>query len=143
HPVAPYFGQGAMMCFEDVGTFILSAEMQGGASIFTPGTSLETFHRVCSTYQKHRFPRALNTLLTSRELGRMQLTRTEGRVAGLAREWQLWASVALFGTLPNLKKGAEYDFERDVAMTEGWDLTKRGNFPLKKAGIDSLEPARL
>ncbi|KXS13531.1 FAD/NAD(P)-binding domain-containing protein [Gonapodya prolifera JEL478] len=121
HPVAPYFGQGAMMSFEDVGTFALCAKMMGGADVFK--SNLSSFHHVCEKYQKHRFPRALNTLLTSRELGRMQLTRTEGKVAGLARELQLWVSVALFGTLPNLKKGAEYDFKTEVARTEGWDLS--------------------
>ncbi|KXS19413.1 FAD/NAD(P)-binding domain-containing protein [Gonapodya prolifera JEL478] len=123
HPVPPYLGQGAMMSLEDVGTFALCFEQN--PRVLSVDCSVAEFQAVCETYQKHRFPRALNTLLTSRALGRMQLTRTDSSFSAAIREWELWATVKIYGTLPGLKRGSAYDYKKEVKAAEGWDMSDR------------------
>ncbi|KAJ3336656.1 hypothetical protein HDU93_002387 [Gonapodya sp. JEL0774] len=125
HPVPPYLGQGAMMAFEDVGTFSLCLEQN--LSVLYQSGDLTRFHAICETYQKHRFPRALNTLLTSRALGRMQLTRTDSSFTSTMKELELWATVKIYGTLPGLKRGSAYDYKKEVGAAEGWSSESERN----------------
>ncbi|KAL3944761.1 MAG: hypothetical protein SGBAC_001180 [Bacillariaceae sp.] len=120
HPPVPYVGQGAQMGVEDAGTLTLLLKNLCSSA---PGDlNLKRLDEATKLYEKLRIPRTAMVLDCSKQLGKLQESRTNKSEVGL-QELILQAEVMLNDTLPVMFPGATFNYREEVvhAIT---DLTE-------------------
>eukprot|EP00980_Cylindrotheca_fusiformis_P016842 scaffold5085_cov115-Cylindrotheca_fusiformis.AAC.7 len=146
HPPVPFVGQGAQMGVEDAGTLTLLLKELCCSKAGT--LDLGRFGDAMKVYERLRIPRTSSILDCSKELGKLQESRTKADRRPLD-ELLIQGEVLLNDTLPVMFPGARFNFRDDVARAiveeqNSWrnskenfeDLMRKGESLFDEEGYD-------
>jgi len=120
HPPVPYIGQGAQMAMEDAGT--LSLVLAKYCPLDSGALDLSSFGTAMEAYESLRVDRCRTILGASVELGRTQQRRADSPLYNAWRELTIKAQVWAHGTLPVMRPGAAFDYEKEaLGFLRGFD----------------------
>lgn len=111
HPPVPYVGQGAQMGVEDAGTLTLL--LKNLCCSARGVLDFERLRQATSLYEQLRIPRTGQILDCSKQLGKLQESRTNAAEVDL-QELILQGEIMFNDTLPVMFPGATFNYREDV-----------------------------